>query len=450
MNLSITISYVSLPTACLTAASLSGSKTVRNSLDPAPVIGKSRVFAENLMSSMLARIALFCMLTAGLVAPASADTSCRSGQSFENWLAALRQDAAREGISPGALAALDAVTFDERVLKQDRGQPSLSQSFLQFVDRVVSADRLARGRSMLQKHAQTFTRIERDFGVPGPVIVAFWGLETDYGGYMGDFSSLRSLATLAYDCRRPDYFRAELIDALRIVDRGDIKPAQMKGAWAGELGQVQFTPSNYLKFAVDYDRDGRRDLVGSVPDALASTANYLKSLGWRRGEPWLEEVRVSDRVPWAEAARAIKHPRSFWASVGVTRGDGTPLPSDGLPAALLLPMGRLGPAFLAYENFGIYWQWNQSSNYSLAAAYLATRLAGAPRLDRGTAPEILSAAEMREVQERLNAMGYTAGTPDGRLGEITRSGVKQAQAKYGLPPDGYPTRELLQALRKGA
>lgn len=381
------------------------------------------------------------------VAPALADTSCRGGQSFATWLAGARQHAAGQGVSAAALAALDGVTYDDRVFKQDRGQPSLSQGFLEFLDRLVTGDRLTRGRALLDRHAKTFARIERDYGVPGPVIVAFWGLETDFGGFMGDFSSLRSLATLAYDCRRPDYFLAELTDALKVIDRGDITPDKMRGAWAGELGQVQFTPSNYLKYAVDYDGDGRRDLVGSVPDVLASTANYLRSIGWRGGEPWLEEVRVGEGVPWAEAARAIRHPRSFWAQVGVTRVDGSALPADRTPAALILPMGRLGPAFLAYTNFAIYWEWNQSSNYSLAAAYFATRLGGASRLNRGDAPAILSSAEMREVQERLNAMGYETGTPDGRLGEATRAGVKKAQARFGLPDDGYPTAELLRSLR---
>jgi lytic murein transglycosylase len=279
------------------------------------------------------------------------------------------------------------------------------------------------------------------------VITAFWGLETDYGAFTGDFSSLRSLATLAYDCRRPERFRVELMDALQLLDHGDLKLSEMKGAWAGELGQVQFTPSNYVKYAVDYDADGRRDLVGSVPDALASTANYLKAIGWGADEPWLEEVRVAGGVPWQEAARENLKPRSFWATAGITRVDGSPVPADDVPAALLLPMGRLGPSFLAYRNFLIFWEWNQSSNYSLAAAYFATRLGGAPRLNRGAAPAILESDEMREVQERLNAMGYDAGEPDGRLGEITRAGVKKAQEKFGLPPDGYPTRELLQSLR---
>jgi lytic murein transglycosylase len=395
------------------------------------------------------RLALmaFALLLSAVGEPARADTSCRAGQTFEAWLAGFRQEAGREGITASALAALDGIALDQRVLRQDRGQPSLSQSFLQFLDRVVTADRLRRGRALIEKYGDTLRQVENDYGVPGPVIVAFWGLETDYGAFMGDYSSLRSLATLAYECRRPELFRAELIDALKLLDRGDLALSEMRGAWAGELGQVQFTPSNYMRFAVDFDRDGRRDLVGSVSDALASTANYLKHLGWRANEPWLEEVRVSERVPWEEAARAIRHPLSFWAAAGIARIDGSPLPPDRVAAALLLPMGRHGPAFLAYENFGVYWEWNQSSNYSLAAAYFAARLAGAPRLNRGNAPGILPAADMRELQERLNALGYDAGVPDGRLGEITRAGVKQAQLALNLPPDGYPTRELLELLR---
>jgi lytic murein transglycosylase len=384
----------------------------------------------------------------GALGPALADTSCRGGQSFASWLSAFRTEAAGAGISQPALAALDGVAYDERVLRQDRGQPSLAQSFLDFADRMVSAERLSRGRTLLREHAATLAAVEREYGVPGPVIVAFWALETDYGAFMGSFPLLSSLATLAYDCRRPKAFRAELMDALRIVDRGDLRPSQLKGSWAGAFGHVQFTPSTYLKFAVDHDGDGRRDLIGSVPDALASAGKYIQSLGWRGGEPWLEEVRVADTLPWQEAARGIFRERRFWAAVGVRRADGSPLPADAAPAALILPMGRLGPSFLAYRNFPVFWEWNNSSNYILAAAYLATRLAGAPRMERGNAPPILATEEMREVQERLNAMGYDAGDADGRLGELTRAGVKQAQLKFGLPADGYPTRELLDLLRR--
>jgi lytic murein transglycosylase len=390
-----------------------------------------------------------CVGFLALCGVAHADFGCRA-ESFEAWLTGVKEEAVRAGISRKTLSALDGLSIDRRVLDRDRGQPSLSQSFLEFAGRVVSADRLTRGRALLKKHANIFARIERDYGVTGSVLVAFWGLETDYGAFTGDFSSLRSLATLAYDCRRPEYFRAELVDALKLLESGDLKLAEMKGAWAGELGQVQFTPSNYLKYAVDYDGDGRRDLVESVPDALASTANYLKAIGWRANEPWLEEVAVADGVPWQEAARENLKPRSFWAAAGVTRRNGSALPADDVPAALLLPMGRRGPTFLGYANFLIFWEWNQSSNYSLAAAYFATRLGGAARLHPGDAPAILSADAMREVQVRLNALGYDAGEPDGRLGEITRAGVKRAQIAYGLPADGYPTNELLQLLRKGS
>ena len=387
------------------------------------------------------------LIGAGIFDAAAADTSCRGGQSFSAWLAEFRSDAARAGITERGLAALDGASYDERVFRQDRGQPSLSQSFLDFADRVVTAERLSRGRALIEKHASAFASIEREYGVPGPVIVALWALETDYGGFLGNFPLISSLATLAYDCRRPEIFRAELLDALRIVDRGDLRPSELKGSWAGAVGQLQFTPSTYLKHAVDHDGDGRRDLVGSVPDALASAGKYIQSLGWRRGEPWLEEVRVANTVPWQEAARGIFRPRSFWAAAGVIRADGSPLPADQASAALILPMGRLGPAFLAHQNFLVFWEWNNSSNYILSVAYLATRLAGAPRMNRGSAPAILSAEEMREVQERLNAMGHDAGAPDGRLGELTRAGVKEAQLVLGLPADGYPTRELLERLR---
>ena len=392
-------------------------------------------------------IAALAALT--LTAPALADTSCRGGESFARWLDGFKQEAAGQGIHRQVLALLDGVTLDPRVLKNDRGQPSLSQSFVQFADRLISADRLNRGRALLARHAGTFARTERDFGVPGPVIAAFWGLETDYGGYMGEYQALRSLTTLAYDCRRAAHFRAELLDALRIVARGDLRPEEMRGAWAGELGQVQFTPSNYLSYAVDYDGDGRRDLVGSVPDALASAAKLIRSLGWAPGEPWLEEVRITAATPLDQSARAVRHPRGFWARSGVSRGDGSPLPADRMPAALILPMGRSGPAFLAYRNFDIYWEWNQSSNYSLTAAYFATRLAGAPPLRRGQPGPMLSAAELKELQTRLNAAGFDAGTPDGRLGEATRNGVRAAQLRLGMPADGFPTPDLLQRLRAG-
>ncbi|WP_026381173.1 lytic murein transglycosylase [Afifella pfennigii] len=388
-------------------------------------------------------------LLAATLLPAAglADTACRGGQSFGAFLAEFRQAAARQGISEQTLRNLDGLTLDEKVLSRDRSQSSLSLSFLEFSDRLVSKNRLDRGKAMLQRHGETFRRIERDFGVPGPVLAAFWGLETDYGAYMGDFSSLRSLATLAYDCRRSALFAEELMAALTLLERGDLRPQEMRGAWAGELGQVQFTPSNYLKFAVDYDGDGRRDLVESVPDALASAAKFLLHLGWRANEPWLEEVAVGPNVAWQKAGRGSYRSRAEWAREGVLRRGGA-LPADRAKAALVLPMGRNGPAFLAYRNFDIYWEWNNSSNYSLAAAYMATRLAGAPPMRRGEPAAMLSSSELAETQRLLNARGWDAGPADGRLGQKTRAGVRQAQLAFGMPADGYPTRDLLNRLRR--
>ena len=208
------------------------------------------------------------------------------------------------------------------------------------------------------------------------MLTAFWGLETDFGAGNGTDPVLVSLATLAYDCRRPDMFRQELLAALKIVDRGDLKPAEMKGSWAGELGQLQFLPSRYVDYGVDFDGDGKVNLLTSAPDALASAAKYLQHLGWRAGEPWLTEVKVARPLPWDQADIAIKLPASQWAAWGVTLANGKPLPKDLPPGSLLLPMGRNGPAFLAFANFDVYLQWNSSLIYSTTAAYFATRLAG--------------------------------------------------------------------------
>jgi len=223
----------------------------------------------------------------------------------------------------------------------------------------------------------------------------------------------------------------------------------MIGSWAGELGQTQMMPSEYYQYAIDYDGDGKRDLIHNVPDMLASTGNYLHGLGWRRGEPWLSEVRVPANLPWDQADLAIQLPRSKWAGWGVTLADGRPLPADNLPASLLLPMGRLGPAFLAYQNFQVYLQWNNSLVYSTTAAYLATRIAGAPALHPNTPPPALPFAEVKEMQGLLVRAGHDVGNVDGFMGLKTRQAVKAMQVKYSLPADSYPTTELLERMRAG-
>ena len=228
------------------------------------------------------------LLAATLLAAGQASAAtCRDPAGFEKWLDDIAQEAVAQGISPQAVKqGLSGVTFDQSIIKKDRGQGVFKQSFEQFAGRMVSAGRLKGGANMLKRHAGTLDRIEQRYGVPGPVLVAIWGLETDFGAVRGNLPVIRSVATLAYDCRRSDFFKAHLFDALRIVDHGDLSPAEMRGAWAGEMGQTQFMPSNYVKYAVDFDGDGRADLLHSPADVLASTANYLRGHGWVKGGDW--------------------------------------------------------------------------------------------------------------------------------------------------------------------
>jgi len=391
------------------------------------------------------------LLLASLLAANAANAApCRSSGSYDAWLSAFEREALAQGISQAAIAAAaPAMTYDQRIVNIDRGQRVFTQTFLEFSDRMAAAYRIQRGSALIKTYAAVFAHINQQYGVPAPVIVAFWALESDFGANMGNYHALSAIASLAYDCRRSDKFRAQLLDALRLIERGDLTPEEMIGSWAGELGQTQMMPSEYYQYAVDYDGDGKRNLVRSVPDVLASTANYLVGLGWKRGEPWLTEVRVPANLPWDQADLAIQLPRAKWAAFGVTLADGRPLPADNLSASLLLPMGRFGPAFLVYQNFQVYLQWNNSLVYSTTAAYLATRIAGAPPLHRGNPPPALSFNEVKELQALLARAGYDVGTVDGFLGLKTRQAVKAMQMKYGLPADSYPTAELLARMRAG-
>jgi membrane-bound lytic murein transglycosylase B len=245
-------------------------------------------------------------------------------------------------------------------------------------------------------------------------------------------------------------FTEELIAALQIMDRGDMSPSGMIGSWAGEIGQTQFLPTRYLDYAIDYDGDGRINLFSNDDDVIGSTANYMKNLGWRPDEPWIEEVRVTRDLPWDKADLAIKLPRSQWAEWGIQYPDGSPVPADKLNASLLLPMGRNGPAFLAYPNFDIYTEWNNSLSYATTAAYLATRIDGAGAMSRGRGDTNgLDAGQTKELQGILARRGYDVGKIDGLAGAKTRAAVKDMQIKLGLPADSYATPELLYALRSG-
>jgi len=391
-------------------------------------------------------VVLAVLLTA---APALA-ASCRTNDSFDRWLDEFRREATAAGISQRTLAAAaPGMVYDQRIVNIDRGQRVFNQTFIEFSSRMVAAYRIQRGGQLMQQHGAVFARANQQFGVPAAVITAFWGLESDFGGNLGKEKILPALTSLAYDCRRAEMFRGHLLSALQLIDRGDLQPEEMIGSWAGEIGQTQMMATEYNKWAVDYDGDGHRNLIRSVPDVIGSTANYLQSLGWRRGEPWVTEVRVPANMPWDQADLTIQHPRSQWATWDVTLADGRPLSADELPASLVLPMGRFGPAFLAYENFQVYLKWNQSLVYSLTAAYYATRLAGAPPMHKGDGtPVALSFEQAKELQQLLRRYGYS-GEIDGKLGLSTRAAVKAAQMRLGLPADSWPTADLLARLHGG-
>jgi lytic murein transglycosylase len=364
-------------------------------------------------------------------------------------------------VSQRAIAeASPYLVYDQSIVNRDRGQRVFGQIFTQFAGRMAAPFRMQEGQARIKANAQAFARAEKDYGVPPAVIAAFWGLESDFGANMGNLPVLPSLVSLAYDCRRSDRFQNETIAALKVIDRGDLAPDEMVGSWAGELGQTQFLPTHYVTYAVDYDGDGRRNLLRSAADVIGSTANYIATgLKWRRGEPWLEEVQAppgtastnfSSSFPWDQADLTIQLPRSKWAQFGITYPNGRALPNDNLPASLLLPMGRMGPAFLAYPNFAAYTEWNNSLIYSITAGYLASRIAGAApmRKPAGTVAQ-LPFNEVKELQQLLVRAGFDVGKVDGVLGQQSRTAVKAMQIKYGLPADSWPTAELLTRMRGG-
>lgn len=372
------------------------------------------------------------------------DLNAACGGSFEAWKQDAVREAAAKGISAKGQRVLLNAKQNSKVLAADRKQGVFNLDFNTFSGRLVSNNRMQTGKKKIAEYRQTFARAENDYGVPAAVITAFWGLETDFGAFQGDFVTVDSLATLAHDCRRPGLFRPQFIAFGRLIDLG-IQPATVTGAWAGEIGQTQILPSDYIAKGVDGDGDGRVSLKKSTPDVIMTTANFLNQLGWRRGEPWLEEVRVPQNLDWALAGRGQKFTRAQWASVGVKARNGA-LKADNLPANLILPMGHKGPAFLAYRNFDIYLEWNQSLVYTLTAANFAARLAGAPKHDPANADKGLGADAMKLLQQKLSAKGHDIGKIDGILGLKTRQAVRLEQAQLGLPQDGWPTARLLNAL----
>ncbi len=388
--------------------------------------------------------AVFCAASTSALA-----ASCgNSAEGFDGFLAQVKKQAAAAGISGVALAQLDSVQYDAGIIKRDRAQNVFAQSFLQFSSRMATEARVIKARALIAKNQATFDAVQQQYGVPAPVIAAFWALETDFGSVLGNSPTIQSLVTLAWDCRRPEKFRPQIIPALHLIQKGWLTPEQMRGAWAGEIGQTQFMAYDYDTSGVDFEGNGKVNLRDSVPDVVASTANLLKKSGWAAGQPWLQEVKVTKDLPWDQADLAINHSRKEWAAWGITGVDGGSLKADAMPAALLLPMGKDGPAFLAYHNFTTaYLKWNESLIYSTTAAYLATRIAGAAPVSSGRAAvNVPSYAQVVALQNFLSAKGYDVGKADGKIGSGTRSAVKKEQMKLGWPADSYPTPEFIAKL----
>jgi membrane-bound lytic murein transglycosylase B len=373
---------------------------------------------------------------------------------FPVWLDTARQEALRRGISETTVTqAFAGLTLNPRVIELDRRQPEVSQTFWRYLDNAISEARVNKGRALMQQNAGLLARLETRYGVPGRYLVAFWGMETDFGRNTGDFSVVRSLATLAYDGRRGAYFRGEMFDALTILDRRDIDNAHMTGSWAGAMGQTQFMPSAFLKYAVDQDGDGRKNIWTSVPDALASVANYMKSVGWERSHGWGREVRLPARFDASLASLdtdAIETVKSTaeWTALGVRRADGAALPATDGPAALILPAGIKGPAFLVSANYRMILKYNHSTFYAVAVGYLADRLGGAAPLTAQHQPgEPLKRDDILALQQGLSALGLLPSTPDGVAGTATRQAVRAFQKANGLAPDGFIDLNLIAAVK---
>ncbi len=369
---------------------------------------------------------------------------------FAAWLEGVRKEALDRGISAGTLdRALTDLQPIPRVIELDQRQPEFVDAFLDYLDRRVTPARIEEGRRQLQQQQTLLAEIQRRYGIPPHILVALWGLETNYGGYLGDYPVPAALATLAFDTRRSQFFREQLFDALAILEAGHITPEAMKGSWAGAMGQLQFMPSTFIAYAVDADGDGRKDLWRSLPDAFASAANYLRRLGWRSDEIWGREVRLPERFDWDLARPNVTRPVSAWSAMGVRQADGSPLPRSELPGAILLPQGHKGPAFLVYPNFNLIMNWNRSLNYALAVGHLSDRLRGLPELRHGQAArhERVTRQQVVDLQRQLDALGFEPGEPDGVIGARTRAALKAFQRSVGLPQDGYPSPEVMARVR---
>ncbi len=369
---------------------------------------------------------------------------------LQGWITDFRPRALAAGVSTATFdGAMAGVHFLPQVVEKDQRQDEFTKTIWDYLDKAVSDDRIALGQKALKEQAAVLDRIEATYGVDRQVVVAIWGLESSYGAVRGDIPTLSALATLAYDGRRAAFFEGELIEALKIIQTGDISATEMRGSWAGAMGHTQFMPSSFQRLAVDFDGDGHRNIWGKSPaDALASTAAYLAKAGWKKDAPWAVEVTLPQEFDWMQVGSRTQRPVAQWAGLGVTAANGT-LPQDGW-AALIAPAGARGPAFLIFDNFAAIETYNMADAYVFAVGHLADRLRGGDPF-KGTWPRDLRALtyfERREVQERLTALGHDTGGVDAKMGPRTIAAIRSFQANRQQLPDGYPCLPLLEALRK--
>ncbi len=381
-----------------------------------------------------------------LMFAASAASAQSCGGGFGAFVNGLKSEAVSKGHSKSAVDRFFAgVRQDPKVIRADRAQGIFQMPFVDFSRRLISQSRITNGKRNGEKWDGVFDRVERDFGVSRGVLLAFWAFETDFGAVQGNFNTVNALVTLSHDCRRPELFRPQVFAALELFKQGDLDPARTTGAWAGEIGMVQMLPEDILTNGVDGDGDGKVSLKTSPSDALMSGGKMLSSLGWRKGEPWMQEVVMPRDFDWSSTGLETWRRASDWEKSGVKPRSGK-LAARNLEAAILLPQGRNGPAFMVYPNFNVFFEWNQSFIYVTTAAYFATRLEGAQVYNAGTPSQALGEGQMKSLQKKLTARGHDVGGIDAILGAKTRSAIQKEQKRLGLPADAWPTRELLEKL----
>ena len=371
-----------------------------------------------------------------------------NSQSFEDFLNQVRKTATEQGVSKATIdKAFFGLTPNLDILKSDSAQAEFTQNFWHYFNKRVSKTRINNGNDTLKQNASLLNKTSQKYGVPSHVIVAFLGLESNYGNYMGNESLVQSLATLAYDPRRSKLFTRELIAALKLMDRKTI-PIDATGSWAGAIGAVQFMPTNILAYGVDANNDGKVNLWNDKEDIYASAANFLNKLGWEKGEKWGREAFIPKNFDYRLTGLETKRTVNEWAALGVLRGNGSRLPKSNFKASLIVPMGHRGPAFLVYRNFDTILGWNRSILYALSVAYLSDRLNGNGKLTAKSIDEpLLSKEDVLQIQNTLNLLGYDTGTPDGMAGPKTRRATRMFQSDIGLVADGYVGYELFQQLQ---